>query len=584
MRVLIVGGYGVFGGRLARLLADEQRIQLIIAGRSLEKAQAFCGAVLPGASCEPVRFDRSGDLKGQLGALKPDVIVDASGPFQAYGDNPYRLVEAAIGLGVSYLDLADGADFVEGVAVFDEIAKAAGVFVLSGVSSFPVLTAAVVRALSHDLDHVDAVEGGIAPSPYAGVGENVIRAIAAYSGRPVKLRRDGRDGRGYGMAESRRYVIRPPGHMPLPGIRFSLVDVPDLRVLPKLWPDLAEVWMGAGPVPEILHRMLNGLALLVRWRILPSLQPFGGLFHKAINIVRWGEHRGGMYVEVRGRRAGACLVRSWHMIAEGDDGPLIPSMAAEAIIRRALVGASPENGARSAAAELELSDYEALFGGRAIVTGRREEPALDAAAPLYRRVLGEAYDRLPAPIRALHDAAEPMEGLATVERGRNPIGRLAANLFGFPPAGHVPVRVEFIRTTDGGELWRRNFGGRSFESHQCEGRGSWAGLITETFGPVTVGLAPIVSPGKLELVVRRWSIFGVVLPRAWAPRGPAFEHLERGQFAFAVTIAHPLFGRLVAYRGTLVPSSDSVPDGGLVAGRRTRDLSGDASRAAGLRG
>src|SRR5690242_2489778 len=44
MKVLILGGYGTFGGRLAQLLADEARLTLIIAGRSRAKAQAFCDA------------------------------------------------------------------------------------------------------------------------------------------------------------------------------------------------------------------------------------------------------------------------------------------------------------------------------------------------------------------------------------------------------------------------------------------------------------------------------------------------------------------------------------------------------------
>ena len=42
LRVLIVGGYGVFGGRIVALLEDEPRLTLIVAGRSLAKANAFC--------------------------------------------------------------------------------------------------------------------------------------------------------------------------------------------------------------------------------------------------------------------------------------------------------------------------------------------------------------------------------------------------------------------------------------------------------------------------------------------------------------------------------------------------------------
>ena len=63
-------------------------------------------------------FDRDGDVLGQLRKAAPDLVVDASGPFQVYGD-PYRVVRAAIAAGIDYLDLADGSDFVKGIAQLD---------------------------------------------------------------------------------------------------------------------------------------------------------------------------------------------------------------------------------------------------------------------------------------------------------------------------------------------------------------------------------------------------------------------------------------------------------------------------------
>ena len=158
LRVLILGGYGTFGGRLARLLADEARLTLIIAGRSLERAEAFCAALPAQATLIPAAFDRDGDADAQLAALAPDIVVDASGPFQVYGD-PYRVVRAAIARGIGYLDLADGSEFVKGIAQFDAAARERGVFVLSGVSSVPVLTAAVVRRLGVGMTRVDAMNG-----------------------------------------------------------------------------------------------------------------------------------------------------------------------------------------------------------------------------------------------------------------------------------------------------------------------------------------------------------------------------------------------------------------------------------------
>src|SRR5436305_12373136 len=94
-RVLIVGGYGTFGGRLAQLLADDERLTLQIGGRSLAAAEAFCAALGGKAAAVPIVFDRTGDVEAQLRRVNPDIVVDATGPFQVYGADPYRLVKAA---------------------------------------------------------------------------------------------------------------------------------------------------------------------------------------------------------------------------------------------------------------------------------------------------------------------------------------------------------------------------------------------------------------------------------------------------------------------------------------------------------
>jgi hypothetical protein len=553
MKVLILGGYGAFGGRLARLLADEERLTLIVAGRSRASAQAFC-AIYPGrATLMPAAFDREGDVETQLDALAPDMVVDASGPFQIYGD-PYRLVRAAIARHIPYLDLADGSDFVQGIAQFDSAARAAGVFVLSGASSFPVLTAAVVRRLSHGMTRIDAISAGIAPSPQAGLGLNVIRAIASYCGKPIALMRNGSNAIGYGLTESRRFTIAPPGRAPLRNSLFSLVDAPDLKVLPALWPSVRDIWMGAGTVPEISHRVLNLFAWLVRLKLLPSLLAFAPLMRRTIRMSAWGEHRGGMFVATAGADAdGARVEREWHMIAEGDDGPFVPSMACEAIIRNCLAGKTPASGARPATGDLELEDYERSFARRTIHTGIRA--TLPASLPLYRRLLGEAYDALPAPLRAMHDLNGKMvaEGSATVTRGTSLLARLVAAVVGFPRAGEdVPVKVEF-KLENGRERWTRIFAGRAFHSTQEQGQGRFAWLVCERFGPLCVGMALELDDGKMRLVVRRWSVFGIPLPLWLAPGGDSYEYAENGRFHFHVEIGHPFTGLIVAYKGWLVP-------------------------------
>src|SRR5262249_12317675 len=207
------------------------------------------------------------------------------------------------------------------------------------------------------------------------------------------------------------------------------------------------VWMGAGPVPEIWHRALNALAWLVRLRLLPSLAPFATLIYRAVNVLSFGEHRGGMFVAVEGAGPdGEPIARSWHLLAEGSDGPLIPSMAAEAVIRRCLAGRAPAAGARAAATDLELADYAPLFARRAISTGVWQTSPADARAPLYRRLLGDAWHALPAPLQAMHalDRSMVAEGVAEGGRGRGWLARVAAGRGGLSRAGsNVPAQGGF---------------------------------------------------------------------------------------------------------------------------------------------
>jgi hypothetical protein len=292
LRILIIGGYGVFGSRLTRLLADEDNLTILVAGRSKAKAEAFCRTVRGQATLLPEFFDRGADVAGLVAELQPEIVVDAAGPFQEYGDRRYRTVEAALAYGADYIDLADATEFVCGIDQFDQIARERGRVVISGASTCPALTAAVVRHLAVDLASVAEIEAGIAPSPYARVGLSVISALTSYAGRPLRVLRDGKQAQAIAFVDSRRHTIALSGLRSLDERLFSLVDVPDLQLLPAAWPALKNIWFGAGTAPVIQHRMFVFLAWLSSIGVVSALNRFAPLLHWMRGLPAWGTHRG----------------------------------------------------------------------------------------------------------------------------------------------------------------------------------------------------------------------------------------------------------------------------------------------------
>ena len=169
--------------------------------------------------------------------------------------------------------------------------------------------------------------------------------------------------------------------------------------------------------------------------------------------------------------------------------------------------------------------------------------------PLFRRVIGPAFEALPPQIRAIHDGgnARTYSGRCEVVRGTGLLSRLCAAVASLPPAGEsVPLRVS-ITPDARGETWERSFDGRPMRSALRE-RG---GLLEERLGPTVLRFALEAGPEAIEWKLVEVHSFGVPLPLAWFDKVRARESLDGALYRFEVRAELPVAGLLVHYRGTL---------------------------------
>ena len=356
-RVLVLGGYGGFGARLSRRLVRDGWA-VLVAGRSEAKAVA-CAATLPNA--RGIVADRNGDFAPLLAEHCPLLVIDAAGPFQG---SSYAVVEACIAAGVHYLDLADGREFVREIGRFDAAAKAAGVAVVSGASSVPALSGAVIRHLASGLGQLDRIELSISASDRAVAGTSVATAILGYAGQPLPLWRGGRWTAARGWHELRRVHYTLPGTRPLARL-VALVDVPDIAIWPASLPGRPETTFRAGPEFAVQLLAVWLLSWAVKWGWIKSLAPLARWLRPLQRLTAaLCSDRSAMTVEVTGHGT----VRRWTLIAEHGDGPEIPVLAAQLLARKIATNRLAA-GARDASRELELSAFEPLLAELAITTG-----------------------------------------------------------------------------------------------------------------------------------------------------------------------------------------------------------------------
>ena len=368
MRIVILGGYGLFGSRISRTLAGDAGLTVVVAGRHRAEAERLvAGIAQPRASVLAAAIDTAApDFAETLAALRPDVVIDTAGPFQARG---YAVAEAVLSAGAHLIDLADGRAYVAGIEALAAAAREAGRWVVSGASSVPGLTGAVVAAHLDRFAALEHVEAAISPGNRTPRGWATTQAILGYVGKPFRILRDGAWRTAYGWQSLRR--LRVDGV----GVRWAArCEVPDLDVLPARHPQLRTVEFRAGLELRRMHFGLWLSSWLVRARLLPSMALFARpLFALSEYWQNIGSDNGFLHVTLRGRgHDGAPLTRVWTLVAREGHGPQIPATAAIVLARKLARNALPGSGARPCLDVFTLDECLTALDGFAMTATLRD--------------------------------------------------------------------------------------------------------------------------------------------------------------------------------------------------------------------
>jgi hypothetical protein len=336
--VVLLGGYGNFGSRIAAALAHEPAARVFIAGRNAINAGALARVI--GGNTEPLVVDHhSTDFGTRLRSLRANVLVHTAGPFQG---QDYRVARACIEAGCHYLDIADGRSYVSDIGVLNAEAKANNVLIVSGASSLPALSSAVVDKLWLQFSRLDSIEHAIS-SGAKPPGVATMQGVLSYVGKAFLRLQRGRWQTVHGWQDV--VVHRFPGTV---GKRWLVnCDVPDLQLFPQRYPEVQSVVFRAGLGFATTTLATWALSWLVRAGVIANLASYSAPLHRAaLRIEKMGSQWSAMYVQLAGLdNQQQPLRRTWQLLAGNDHGPNIPCFPAIALARKLLRDQVPERGA-----------------------------------------------------------------------------------------------------------------------------------------------------------------------------------------------------------------------------------------------
>jgi NAD(P)-dependent dehydrogenase (short-subunit alcohol dehydrogenase family) len=363
MRVVVIGGLGNFGARICKRLSLEEGFRVIATSRQAAKTHPASNIELTTLDIEQAEFAE------RLKSLAPELVIHCAGPFQT---QDYRVALAALACGAHYIDLSDGRGFVEGfVAAVQPAAEAAGRLAVTGASTLPALSSAVIDSLRESQQTLSSIDIFIAPGQRAPRGVATMAAVLGYAGMPLPWWQNGVWRVAHGWQELKKETFSF-------GRRLSAAcHVPDLVLLPVRYPEVLTVTFRAALEVSVQHIALWILAAVRRIGVPISILRWARTLNRVGTwLDRFGSGTGGMKVRIVGIDSiGHRNRKEWELVAKDNHGPEIPCMAAVLLAMNLGRGADLGKGAKLCMGLITLSEFESEFARWAITAEVSEFPA-----------------------------------------------------------------------------------------------------------------------------------------------------------------------------------------------------------------
>jgi saccharopine dehydrogenase (NAD+, L-lysine-forming) len=182
--VLIVGGYGIVGRRIVRLLAPGYPDRVIVAGRRAEAAAEVAREVGSGVTARRIDIEDEASVREGLS----DVAVVVC----CVEQRDDLVLREAIRRGLAYADLAPKLAYGRDVATLDQEAKRSGACLLMGIGVSPGVSSVMALALCEQLDGPpDLVESALIYGMGDEFGSDSLGFIVRSAAVPFKVLEDG---------------------------------------------------------------------------------------------------------------------------------------------------------------------------------------------------------------------------------------------------------------------------------------------------------------------------------------------------------------------------------------------------------